>query len=178
MQPTRQIPVIRDWRLNEQHYGALQGLNKAEIAAKHGEDQVLIWRRSYDTSPPPVSEEDDRFSINDSRYAGIEKSRLPKTECLRDTVERVIECWNEKLSKEIRSGKMLFIVAHGNSLRALVKYLNQIADKESIELNIPAGIPLVYELDSALTCLRHYYLADVKILNNAMAEVAKQRKAK
>ena len=172
------IPVIRDWRLNERHYGALQGLNKAETAAKHGEDQVLIWRRSYDTSPPPVSEEDDRFPGNDPRYAGIEKSRLPKTECLKDTVERVIECWNETLSKEIRSGKRLLIVAHGNSLRALVKYLDQITDKEIIELNIPTGIPLVYELDSDLKRVRHYYLADEKILNDAMAEVEKQGKEK
>jgi 2,3-bisphosphoglycerate-dependent phosphoglycerate mutase len=150
----------------------LQGLNKAETAAKHGEDQVLIWRRSYGTSPPPVSEADDRFPGNDPRYAGIEKSRLPKTECLRDTVERVTECWNEKLSKEIRSGKRILIVAHGNSLRALVEYLDQITDKEIIELNIPTGIPLVYELDSDLTCVRHYYLADEKVLKDAMAEVA------
>jgi 2,3-bisphosphoglycerate-dependent phosphoglycerate mutase len=166
------IPVVRDWRLNERHYGVLQGLNKAETAAKHGEDQVLIWRRSYDTSPPPVSEDDDRFPGNDPRYAGIEKSRLPKTECLRDTVERVIECWNEKLSKEIRSGKRLLIVAHGNSLRALVKYLDQITDKEIIELNIPTGIPLVYELDSDLKCVGHYYLADEDKLKDAMAEAA------
>jgi 2,3-bisphosphoglycerate-dependent phosphoglycerate mutase len=166
------IPVVRDWRLNERHYGALQGLNKAETAAKHGEDQVLIWRRSYDTSPPPVSEEDDRFPGNDPRYAGIEKSRLPKTECLKDTVERVIECWNQTLSKEIRSGKRLLIVAHGNSLRALVKYLDQITDKEIIELNIPTGIPLVYELDSDLKCVGHYYLADEDKLKDAMAEAA------
>jgi len=153
------IPVVRDWRLNERHYGALQGLNKAETAARHGEDQVLIWRRSYDTSPPPVSEEDDRFPGNDQRYTGIEKSRLPKTECLKDTVERVVECWNEILSKEIRSGKRLLIVAHGNSLRALIKYLEKITDKKIIELNIPTGIPLVYELDSDLKVVRHYYLA-------------------
>ncbi len=154
------IPVVRDWRLNERHYGALQGLNKAETAAKHGEDQVLIWRRSYDTLPPPVSEEDDRFPGNDQRYTGIEKSRLPKTECLKDTVKRVVECWNETLSKEIRSGKRLLVVAHGNSLRALVKYLEQITDKKIIELNIPTGIPLIYELDSDLKVVRHYYLVE------------------
>jgi 2,3-bisphosphoglycerate-dependent phosphoglycerate mutase len=167
------IPVLRDWRLNERHYGALQGLNKAETVAKHGEEQVLIWRRSYDISPPPVSEEDVRFPGNDPRYAGIEKSRLPKTECLKDTFGRIIECWNETLSKEIRSGKKILIVAHGNSLRALAKYLDQITDKEIIELNIPTGIPLVYELDSDLKFVRHYYLADEDILKHAMTAVAK-----
>jgi len=172
------IPVIRDWRLNERHYGALQGLNKAETAVKYGEEQVLIWRRSYDTSPPPVSKEDYRFPGNDPRYNGIEKSRLPKTECLKDTVERVIECWNETLSKEIRSGKRLLIVAHGNSLRALVKYLDQITDREIIKLNIPTGIPLIYELDSDLKLIRHYYLADEAKLKDAMGAVLKQGKAK
>ena len=172
------IPVLRDWRLNERHYGALQGLNKAETATKYGEEQVLIWRRSYDISPPPVSAEDDRFPGNDPRYSGIEKSRLPKTECLKDTVERVIECWTETLSKEIRSGKRLLIVAHGNSLRALVKYLDQITDSEIIKLNIPTGIPLVYELDSDLKLVRHYYLADEDVLKDAMAAVVKQGKAK
>lgn len=152
------IPVVRDWRLNERHYGALQGRNKAETAAEHGKEQVLIWRRSYDISPPPVSEEDKRFPGNDPRYADIEKSRLPKTECLKDTVERVVECWNEILSKEIKSGKRLLIVAHGNSLRALIKYLEQITDKKIIELNIPTGTPLVYEFDSELRLVRHYYL--------------------
>jgi 2,3-bisphosphoglycerate-dependent phosphoglycerate mutase len=172
------IPVFRDWRLNERHYGALQGLNKAETAAKHGEDQVLSWRRSYDIAPPPVSEEDDRFPGNDPRYAGIEQSRLPKTECLKDTVARVIECWNATLSKEIRSGKRLLIVAHGNSLRALVKYLDHITDSKIIELNIPTGIPLVYEFDADLRAIRHYYLADKEVLEDAMAKVAHQGKAK
>jgi len=172
------IPVVSDWRLNERHYGALQGLNKAETAAKYGVDQVLIWRRSYDTSPPPVSEEDDRFPGNDPRYVSIKKSRLPKTECLKDTAERVIECWKQILSKEIRSGKRLLIVAHGNSLRALVKFLNQITDKEIIEISIPTGIPLVYELDSDLKPARHYYLADQDTLNDAIATVEKQGKAK
>lgn len=158
------IPVVRDWRLNERHYGALQGLNKAETALTHGDEQVLIWRRSYNISPPSVSENDGRFPGNDPRYADIEKSRLPKTECLKDTVARVAECWNEVLSKEIRSGKKLFIVAHGNSLRALVKYLDHIADKEIMELNIPTGIPLIYELDSYLKPVNHYYLADQNTL--------------
>lgn len=172
------IPVFRDWRLNERHYGALQGLNKSETAVKYGENQVLIWRRSYDTSPPPVSEEDDRFPGNDPRYAGIEKSKLPKSECLKDTVKRVVECWNETLSKEIRSGKKLLIVAHGNSLRALVKHLEKISDSEIINLNIPTGIPLVYEFDADLKVVRHYYLEDEDILADAMEKVAKQGKAK
>lgn len=172
------IPVLRDWRLNERYYGALQGRNKAKTAAQYGEDQVLAWRRSYDISPPPVSEEDDRFPGNDPRYADIKKSRLPKTECLKDTVERVVECWNETLSKRIKSGERLLIVAHGNSLRALVKYLNQITDNEIIRLNIPTGIPLVYELDSDLKPIRHYYLANEDALKNAMSAVANQGKAK
>jgi 2,3-bisphosphoglycerate-dependent phosphoglycerate mutase len=172
------IPVVRDWRLNERHYGALQGLNKAETAAKYGQQQVLIWRRSYNTPPPPVSEEDERFPGNNPRYAGIEKNRLPKTECLKDTVERVTEYWNETLSREIRSGKRLLIVAHGNSLRALVKYIDQITDQEVIELNIPTGIPLIYELDSDLKPVHHYYLADQNTLTDAIAAVEKQGKAK
>jgi 2,3-bisphosphoglycerate-dependent phosphoglycerate mutase len=172
------IPVVNDWRLNERFYGALQGLNKSETAAKHGEEQFLIWRRSYDTPPPAVSEEDDRFPGNDPKYSDIEKSRLPKTECLKDTVERVVECWNETLSKDIKSGKKLIVVAHGNSLRALIKYLDKISDKDIVELNIPTGIPLVYELGSDLKVLRHYYLADDDALKDAMESVAKQGQAK
>ncbi len=168
------IPVVRDWRLNERHYGALQGLNKAETAAKHGEGQVLIWRRSYDISPPPVAEEDDRFPGNDPRYTGIEKSRLPKTECLKDTVERVIECWNEILSKEIRSGKRLIIVAHGNSLRALVKYIDGVSDVDIVNLNIPTGIPLIYELDEELRPVKHFYLGDPDKIEQAAKVVARQ----
>lgn len=170
------IPVIRDWRLNERHYGALQGLNKAVTAEKYGEDQVLIWRRSYDISPPPVSEDDDRFPGNDLRYSGIEKRVLPKTECLKDTVGRVVAYWNETLSKEIKSGEKLLIVAHGNSLRALIKYLDQITDEKIIDLNIPTGIPLVYELDADLKPIRHYYLSDQATLKEAMAAVKKQGK--
>jgi 2,3-bisphosphoglycerate-dependent phosphoglycerate mutase len=172
------IPVVHDWRLNERYYGALQGLNKAETAAKHGEEQVLIWRRSYDVPPPSVSEEDERFPGNDPRYAGVDKSRLPRTECLKNTVERVVECWNEKLFKEIKGGKKLIVVAHGNSLRALIKYLEKITDKEIVELNIPTGIPLVYELDDNLNVLRHYYLADDDTLKNAVDAVVKQGKTK
>lgn len=172
------IPVVRDWRLNERHYGALQGLNKTDTAAKFGEEQVLIWRRSYDTPPPSVSEEDERFPGNDMRYHDIEKSRLPKTECLKDTFERVIECWNETLSQDILSGKRLLIVAHGNSLRALVKYLDQISDKEIVELNIPTGIPLVYELDSELKPVHHYYFANQNTLENAVITVKKQGEVK
>ena len=171
------IPVVRDWRLNERHYGALQGLNKAETDAKHGEDQVLIWRRSYAASPPPVSEEDDRFPGNDPRYTGIKKSRLPKTECLKDTVERVIECWNEILSKKIRSGKRLLIVAHGNSLRALVKYIDNVSDEDIVALSIPTGIPLAYELDKELRPIKHYYLGDSESVAQATNAVASQGKA-
>ena len=168
------IPVVREWRLNERHYGALQGLNKADTAAKHGEGQVLIWRRSYDTAPPPVSEEDDRFPGNDSRYTGIEKSRLPKTECLKDTVERVIECWNETLSKEIRAGKRLIIVAHGNSLRALVKYIDGVSDVDIVNLNIPTGTPLIYELDEELKPVEHFYLGDWNEIERATEAMVRQ----
>ena len=168
------IPVFRDWRLNERHYGALQGLDKDETAAKHGEEQVLAWRRGYDIAPPPVAEEDERFPGHDPRYTGIQKSRLPKTECLKNTLERVVECWNEVLAKEIRSGKRLLIVAHGNSLRALVKYLDKISDTEIVQFNIPTGIPLIYEFDSELNVLRRYYLAEDDVLQKKMAELATQ----
>ncbi|MDZ7724691.1 MAG: 2,3-diphosphoglycerate-dependent phosphoglycerate mutase [candidate division KSB1 bacterium] len=172
------IPVIRDWRLNERHYGALQGLNKAETAAEHGEDQVLQWRRSYDVRPPALNESDERFPGHDPRYAEIDRSRLPKTECLKDTVQRVIEYWDERIVPDIRAGKRLIIAAHGNSLRALVKYLNQLNDDEIVKLNIPTGIPLVYELDDALKPMRHYYLAEESELQQAINSVAKQGKAK
>jgi len=172
------IPVIRDWRLNERHYGVLQGLNKAETAAKHGEEQVFIWRRSYDIPPPAVTEDDERFPGNQAKYATIDRNRLPKTECLKDTIGRVLEYWNETISKEILSGKHLLITAHGNSLRALVKYLDEINNEEILKLNIPTGIPLIYELDSNLKPIRHYYLADEETLKNAMSVVANQGKAR
>ncbi len=170
------IPVYRDWRLNERHYGDLTGLNKSETAKKHGEEQVLIWRRSFDIRPPEVEEEDERFPGNDPRYAEIDRFRLPKTECLKDTVGRVIEYWNEMLALQIKDGKRLLIAAHGNSLRALVKYLDGISDEEITKINIPTGIPLVYELDEKLKPMRHYYLATEEELASAIDSVANQGK--
>jgi 2,3-bisphosphoglycerate-dependent phosphoglycerate mutase len=172
------VPVVRDWRLNERHYGALTGLNKAETARKHGEEQVLIWRRSYDTPPPPLDESDERYPGNDPKYAGIPNERLPKTECLRDTVTRVIELWDEQIAPDIRAGKRVLIVAHGNSLRALVKHLDGLSSEEILRLNIPTGIPLVYELDNALKPLRHYYLADEEKVERALSAVANQGKSR
>ena len=144
------IPVIRDWRLNERHYGALQGLNKAETAARHGEEQVKIWRRSYDIQPPALEESDERFPGRDPRYGNLTADQLPKTECLKDTVARFLPLWKNEISSDIKSGKKVLVVAHGNSLRALVKYLDNIPDDEIVGLNIPTGIPLVYELDDDL----------------------------
>ncbi|MBU1109167.1 MAG: 2,3-diphosphoglycerate-dependent phosphoglycerate mutase [Candidatus Riflebacteria bacterium] len=172
------IPVVRNWRLNERHYGALTGLNKAETAAKHGEKQVLIWRRSYDARPPELEAGDERYPGNDPRYAGVEKSRLPRAECLKDTVERVVEYWHEAIVPDLRAGKRVIIVAHGNSLRALVKYLDGLTDEAVVNLNIPTGIPLVYELDKDLRTVRHYYLADEATLKAAEDKVASQGKAK
>jgi len=172
------IPVIRDWRLNERMYGGLQGLNKAETAAKHGEQQVQIWRRSYDIPPPSVEENDSRWPGNDRRYQGIDPKFIPKTECLKDTVERFLPAWHEVITPAIKSGKSVLIVAHGNSLRALVKYLDNVSDQEIVELNIPTGIPLVYELDAHLKPIKHYYLADEEAVKAAQAAVAAQGKAK
>lgn len=172
------LPVVRDWRLNERHYGALTGLNKAETAAKHGEEQVKIWRRSYDVPPPALAEDDPRFPGNDLRYAHVDRARLPKTECLKDTVERVVEFWHETVSKEIRAGKRVLIVAHGNSLRALAKYLDNLSPEEVLQLNIPTGIPLVYDLDADLKPLGHRYLADEETVQAALERVANQGKAK
>ena len=152
------IPMDRDWRLNERHYGALQGLNKAETAAKHGDDQVHIWRRSYDTPPPALAPNDPRHPSNDPRYASLDRALLPSTESLKDTVARFLPAWHDKISPEIRSGRQVLIAAHGNSLRALVKYLDRISDKDIMELNIPTGVPLVYELDGELKPIRNYYL--------------------
>ena len=172
------IPVHRSWRLNERHYGALQGLNKAETAAKYGESQVKIWRRSYDTSPPPLDKADERYPGNDPRYQDLAESELPLTECLKDTVERFLPYWHETIEPEIRSGRKVFIVAHGNSLRALVKYLDQVSDEEIVELNIPTGVPLVYELDDDLKPIRHRYLGDPAEIEKAMHAVAGQGKKK
>jgi 2,3-bisphosphoglycerate-dependent phosphoglycerate mutase len=171
------VPVEKSWRLNERHYGALQGLNKAETAAQHGEEQVLIWRRSYDIPPPPLSPDDPRHPRQDSRYAEVSDADLPLTECLKDTVARFLPYWENTIAPTIRAGKRVLIVAHGNSLRALVKYLDQVSDEEILHLNIPTGIPLVYELDEALKPLRSYYLGDQEAIAKAAEAVAKQGKA-
>ncbi|MBU9889070.1 MAG: 2,3-diphosphoglycerate-dependent phosphoglycerate mutase [Candidatus Omnitrophica bacterium] len=172
------IPVVRDWRLNERHYGSLQGLNKSETAAKYGEDQVKIWRRSYDVPPPPLDPSDPRSPAFDPRYTGLRKNELPLTECLKDTVARVLPFWHEVAGPAIRSGKKVLIAAHGNSLRALVKYLDNVSEAEILGLNIPTGIPLVYELDADLKPLKHYYLGDPEKIKAAMEAVASQGKAK
>lgn len=168
------IPVHRSWRLNERHYGALQGLNKAETAQKHGEEQVHVWRRSYDVPPPVLEESDERHPRHDRRYAELTPQELPATECLKDTVERFVPYWEDQIVPMIRSGKRVIIAAHGNSLRALVKYLDGISDEEIVDLNIPTGIPLIYELDQDLKPIRHYYLGDPEMAKKAAEAVAKQ----
>jgi 2,3-bisphosphoglycerate-dependent phosphoglycerate mutase len=169
------LPVEKSWRLNERHYGDLQGLNKAEMAAKFGEKQVLVWRRSYDTPPPELSPGDSRYEGKDPRYAGID---VPRTECLKDTVARVLPYWNSTIAPSIRGKKRVLIAAHGNSLRALVKHLDSISDSEIVGLNIPTGIPLVYELDSSLKPIKHYYLGDPDEIAKRIAAVSAQGKAK
>jgi len=171
------IPVRHSWRLNERHYGALQGLNKAETAAKFGEAQVKIWRRAYDTPPPALSEKDARLIASDPRYAELEPSVVPKTECLKDVVSRFLPYWHEAITPAIRSGHRAIIVAHGNSLRALVKYLDEVSDQDIVDLNIPTGQPLVYELNDKLEPIRHYYLGDEDTIKTAMQAVANQGKA-
>ena len=172
------IPVYRSWRLNERHYGALQGLNKAETAAKFGEEQVLIWRRAYATAPPALEEDDERYPGKDPRYADLTDSELPLTECLKDTVERFLPYWHETIAPTVKSGQRVLIAAHGNSLRALVKYLDNISDEEIVGLNIPTGMPLVYELDDDLKPIKSEYLGDPEKVEAAMAAVANQGKAK
>ena len=172
------IPVHRSWRLNERHYGALQGLNKAETAQKYGDDQVLVWRRSYDTPPPALEKSNPHYPGNDPRYGDLSEKELPLTECLKDTVARFLPYWHETIVPTIQSGKRVIIAAHGNSLRALVKYLDKVSEKEIVNLNIPTGMPLVYELDSALKPIQHYYLGDPEQVKKAMAAVAAQGKAK
>ena len=172
------IPVHRSWRLNERHYGALQGLNKAETAAKFGEDQVKIWRRSYDIPPPVLTPEDERYPGHDPRYKGLSKQELPLTECLKDTVARFLPLWHETIAPAIQGGQRVIIAAHGNSLRALVKYLDNISEAEIVELNIPTGMPLVYELDDHLKPLNRYYLGDPAKVKAAMEAVAAQGKKK
>ena len=171
------LPVVKDYRLNERHYGGLQGLNKSETAQKYGDDQVLIWRRSYDTPPPPLAADDPRSERSDRRYADLAPEQIPLTECLKDTVARVLPFWNEAIAPSIQSGKRVLIAAHGNSIRALIKYLDNISDEDIVGVNIPNGIPLVYELDANLKPIRHYYLGDAEAAARAAAAVATQGKA-
>ncbi len=172
------IPVYRSWRLNERHYGALQGLNKAQTAAKYGDDQVKIWRRSYDTPPPVLDKNDERYPGKDRRYNELTEKELPLTECLKDTVARFLPLWTETIAPTIKSGKQVIIAAHGNSLRALVKYLDNVSDEEIVGLNIPTGVPLVYELNDDLKPIKHYYLGDPEEIAKAANAVANQGKAK
>jgi len=171
------LPVEKDWRLNERHYGALQGLNKAETAAKFGDDQVLVWRRSYDTPPPELAPGDERDAARDRRYAGLGE-RVPRTECLKDTVARVVPYWHERIAPRIAAGERVLVAAHGNSLRALVKFLDGVSDADIVALNIPTAVPLVYELDDSLKPIRHYYLGDPEAIAKAAAAVASQGKAR
>ena len=172
------LPVQHDWRLNERHYGALQGLNKADVAKKFGNEQVLVWRRSYDTPPPVLDASDPRSEVADPRYARLAPGQVPLTECLKDTVARVLPCWNERIAPAIRSGQRVVIAAHGNSIRALVKYLDGIGDNDIVGVNIPNGIPLVYELDAALKPIKSYYLGDAQAAAKAAAAVAAQGQAR
>lgn len=172
------LPIVHTWRLNERHYGALQGLNKAETAAKYGDEQVLVWRRAYATAPEPLPAGDPREADHDPRYAGVPSGMIPRTECLKDTVARVMPYWNDEIAPAIRSGKRVLITAHGNSLRALVKYLDNVGEDEIVNLNIPTARPLVYELDVDLRPIRSYYLGDQSEIEAAMAAVAAQGKAK
>lgn len=172
------IPIINSWRLNERHYGALQGLNKSEMAEKYGEKQVLVWRRSYDTRPPELEKSDERYPGFDPRYNELKEDQIPTSECLKDTVERFLPYWHETIAPTIKSGKKVLIAAHGNSLRALVKYLDNISEEEIVSLNIPTGIPLVYELDKNLRPLKNYYLGDIEEIEKAIKSVANQGKTK
>ena len=171
------LPTVKHWRLNERHYGALQGLNKAETAQKHGDAQVLVWRRSYDTPPPALEPTDPRSERGDPRYARLQPGEVPLTECLKDTVARVLPFWNESMAPAILAGKRIVVSAHGNSIRALIKYLDNISETDIVELNIPNGIPLVYELDAGLKPIRSYYLGDAEAAAKAAAAVASQGKA-
>ena len=170
------VPVEKTWRLNERHYGSLQGLNKTETAQLRGEEQVLVWRRSYDTPPPPLEKTDERYPGNDPRYASLSSEEIPVAECLKDTVARFLPYWHETIAPQIKEGKKVLIVAHGNSLRALVKYLDNISEEDIVGINIPTGIPLVYELDDDLKPIRHYYLGDQEAAAKAAAAVANQAK--
>jgi 2,3-bisphosphoglycerate-dependent phosphoglycerate mutase len=172
------LPVSHSWRLNERHYGALQGLNKAETAAQHGDAQVKIWRRAYDIAPPPLTRDDPRWPGHDPRYKHLKPEELPLTECLKDTVDRFLPFWHETLAPAVRTGERAVVVAHGNSIRAMVKYLDNIADDAIVELNIPTGVPLVYELDKDLKPIKNYYLGDPAAIAAAQAAVAAQGKSK
>jgi 2,3-bisphosphoglycerate-dependent phosphoglycerate mutase len=172
------IPVHHSWRLNERHYGALQGLNKAETAEKYGMEQTQIWRRSYDTPPPALTRDDPRWPGNDPRYADLKPEEIPLTECLKDTVARFLPYWHQTIVPAIKSGKRVLIAAHGNSLRALIKYLDQISDEQIVSMNIPTGIPLVYEVDEKLTPIRNFYLGDPEKIQAAIQAVANQLKGK
>ncbi|GIX53804.1 2,3-diphosphoglycerate-dependent phosphoglycerate mutase [Sphaerotilus sulfidivorans] len=171
------LPVVKDWRLNERHYGGLQGLNKADMAKQYGDAQVLVWRRSYDTPPPALASDDPRGQRQDPRYAKLVPEQVPLTECLKDTVARVLPFWNEAIAPAIRSGQRIVLAAHGNSIRALVKYLDNIGDDDIVGVNIPNGIPLVYELDADLKPIKSYYLGDAEAAAKAAAAVANQGKA-
>jgi len=172
------LPVVRSWRLNERHYGALQGLNKSETAAKYGEAQVKVWRRSYDTPPPPLDEHDPRYPGNDRRYADIPITEMPLTECLKDTVARFLPFWHEVLAPAVQSGRRVIVVAHGNTIRALIKFLDNVSEEDIVELNIPTGIPLVYEFDDALKPLKSSYIGDPAVIAAAQSAVAGQGKVK
>ncbi len=175
---TMWLPVIKNWRLNERHYGNLQGLNKAEMAQKFGDEQVLIWRRSYDIPPPAMEADDERNPRLDRRYADLSDSEIPLTECLKDTVARFVPYWDSEIAKSVKAGKRVIVAAHGNSLRALVKHLDGIPDDEIVKLNIPTGVPLVYELDADLKPIKSYYLGDADAIKAAQEAVANQGKAK
>lgn len=173
------IPIVKSWRLNERHYGALQGLSKSEMAAKYGEEQVKVWRRSYDIRPPALTKDDSRYSGNDPLYADLKPEQIPLAECLKDNVARTLPFWDSDIAPAIKQGKSVLIAAHGNSLRSLVKFLDSVSDSEITELNIPTGIPLVYELDDrTLKPLKHYFLGDPEAIRAAMEKVASQGKAK
>ncbi|KUG25966.1 phosphoglycerate mutase [hydrocarbon metagenome] len=172
------IPVVKNWRLNERHYGALQGLNKAETAEKYGMEKVMEWRRSFDTPPPALEETDDRYPGKDPRYADLSKDELPLTESLKLTIDRFLPYWHETIAPMIKSGKKVVVTAHGNSLRALVKYLDNISEEEIVSLNIPTGVPLVYELDENLKPVKNYYLGDQEKIQAAINSVAKQTEKK
>ena len=172
------IPVEHSWRLNERHYGALQGLNKAETAKRFGEEQMLLWRRSYDIRPPALEKTDERYPGHDPRYRGLDERDLPLTECLKDTVERFLPYWHGSITPALKAGKKVIVAAHGNSLRALVKYLDNVSEDEIVSLNIPTGIPLVYELDEELRPVKHYYLGDPEAVARAAKAVADQGRAR